>query len=116
MSKPAFELFELICVQLKDAQQFVLTERAIPQTLAAEIKRAFRQPAFENALQSSINHLSAHFLAKGAQLPFTYDHNTGIVQPVDHAFIQFVTAMNGVRTVGKDSKAFERAVCTRLAE
>lgn len=115
MSKSAFELFELICGQLRDGQRFVLTERAVPRTLSGELKRAFRQPDFEDALRLSVNFLSAHFAGKGSRLPFDYDHSTGVVRPLDVEFIRFVNAMIAVRTTGKESKAFETAVCARLA-
>jgi hypothetical protein len=116
MAKSAFELFELVCVELRDGQQFVLTERSLPKTLAADLKKTFRQPAFEDALRSSFNWLSAHFQTKGSALPFSYEHNTGIVAPLEPDFIRFVTDMIEIRTTGKDSKTFETAICTRLAQ
>jgi hypothetical protein len=115
MAKPAFELFELVCVELRDGQPVVLTERTLPKTLAAELKRTFRQPVFEDALQSSITWLGTHFQGKGSSLPFSYEHNTGIVESLEPDFIQFVTDMLEIRTTGKDSKTFETAICTRLA-
>jgi hypothetical protein len=116
MARPAFELFESICVQLRDAPQFVLTERALPATLVAELKRAFRQPVFEDALQSSINWLTEHFNSKGSQLPFRYEHDTGVIETVDAEFMQFVRDMLQIRTTGKQSKTFETAVCSRLSQ
>jgi hypothetical protein len=116
MPRPAFELFESICVQLRDAQQFVLTERALPASLTAELKRAFRQPVFEDALQSSIAWLTAHFDTKGSRLPFSYEHETGVIGSLDGEFAQFVREMLQIRATGKQSKAFETAVCKRLSQ
>jgi|GEM_PF-2484890 len=116
MAKSAFELFELVCVELRDGQPFVLTERTLPKTLAAELKKSFHQPAFEDALQASINWLRAHFHSKGSTLPFSYEPSTGIVEPVEPDFIQFVTDMLELRTTGKSSKTFETAICARLAQ
>jgi len=115
MFRVAFELFETICLQLRDTQQFVLTERALPLTLSAELKRAFRQPVFEDALQSSILWLSRHFESKGSQLPFHYGHDTGIVESVDPDYMQFIRDMLQIRTTARQSKAFEAAVCDRLS-
>jgi len=115
MPRVAFELFETICLQLRDTQQFVLTERALPLTLTAQLKRVFQQPVFEDALQASIQWLSRHFDSKSSQLPFHYEHDTGIVESVDPDFMQFIRDMHQIRTAGKQSKAFETAVCDRLS-
>ena len=116
MVKSAFELFELICVELVDAQQFVLTERSLPGTLSTELKRSFQQAVFEDALASAINWLEAHFRAKGSALPFSYEQETGIIIPIGIGFIRFVGEMLGIRTTGKQSKNFESAVCNRLSQ
>lgn len=115
MSRVPFELFETICLQLRDTQQFVLTERTLAPSVAAELKRAFQRPVFEDALQSSIQWLIAHFESKGSQLPFRYEHDTGIVEALDAEFLQFVREMLQIRATGKQSKAFESAVCNRLS-
>jgi hypothetical protein len=115
MARTAFELFESVCVQLGDTHQFVLTERALPATLTGELKKTFRQPVFEDALQACINWLIAHFNSKGSQLPFSYEHDNGTIEVVDADFIQFVREMLQIRATGKQSKTFETAVCDRLS-
>jgi len=116
MPRVAFELFETVCTQLRDTQQFVLTERALPVTLVAELKRVFQNPVFEDAIDASIRWLSQHFEGKGSQLPFQYEHETGIIEASDGQFIRFVREMLQIRTTGKQSKVFERAVCLQLSQ
>lgn len=110
-----FELFELICRQLREQGEFVLTERLLPVNLLPELESATKKPGFEDAIAGSLGKLRDHFQQKGSNIPFNFDAHTGTIEPTDAEFISFVVEALSIRSGGKESKDFEKAIGRRLA-
>jgi hypothetical protein len=115
MPSAIFELFELICRQLGDRDQFVLTERLLPVDLLPELESVTKKPAFEDAMIFSVDALKKHFQNKGSDLPFAFDPQTGTFTRSDAEFVSFVAEAVNIRSSGKQSKGFEKAIGRRLA-
>ncbi len=116
-----FEFFEVIAEELSVEVTRVITREDFrindeESPLMENLKREMQAASSEEAVQKAVEKLRAHFEAKGAKLPFSYDSNTGRFTAIDHEFLAFVKDMNSIRSIGKKSRDFECKVAQRLGK
>ncbi|MGB8542425.1 MAG: hypothetical protein WCD49_12385 [Candidatus Acidiferrales bacterium] len=119
--RKAFEFFEVIAEELSVEESRVLTRKdlqlnAEQAPLLDELKDEMGSQTTEEAIQSAVQFLAAHFQSKGSQLPFTYDEPTGRFTATDTEFLKFVRDISGIRSLGKRSRDFEVSVLQRLRQ
>jgi hypothetical protein len=114
-SNPAFDIFEEICVELRDQDESVMIDDDFsPATLQA-IKSWSQETVSSTAVTKALNYLTKHFEARGSALPFSYDANTGRVAVLNREYIDFVSDAQEQRSVPNESMDFEIATSKHLA-
>jgi hypothetical protein len=114
-SNPAFDIFEEICVELRDQDEAVLTDNDFsPATLQA-IKSWSQETVGSKAVAKALSYLTEHFKARGSVLPFSYDPKTGQVEVLNRGYIDFVSNAQEQRSVPRESRDFEIATSKHLA-
>lgn len=114
MVRQFFELFDLVCLELTARNEFILADR-LPVNLGPELMSATERPVLADALEVTFGALDQHFRNKGSALPFEYVAATGTVTARDQDFISFAVEAANIRSSGKDSKDFEKAIGRKLA-
>jgi len=114
-ANPIFELFEIICAELVFQPTQILSEDDIGDDLLNDVMDHFEETSKSSAFRRALADLQAHFIERGASLPFTVDHPTGQFKAVDIDYIDFVAFAKNHRGVGgEDSKNFEIRIANRL--
>jgi hypothetical protein len=117
MPTPEFEFFEMICGELVDRDNRVLTAESFPRLLLGEMRRRCREASDELAIAKTLSFLVDHFRRKGSRFPFRYNLRNGVFTTVDHDFIKFVTLVSNIRGQGKDdARDFELEASRRVAK
>jgi hypothetical protein len=121
MSNPLFEFFELIAEELTAEGSRVLTSadlqaRDEDSPLLSDLRSELRAASAEDAIAKAVAALDQHFQAKGGQLPFTYDAETGRFMARDRPYLEFINEMSSIRSVAKRSRDFECSVAERLGK
>jgi hypothetical protein len=116
-----FEFFEVIADELSTENSRVLTRFDLQvgheeSTLLDDLQCEMRAGSSDEAIERAVAGLRRHFEGKGAQLPFTYDPNTGRFTATDPPFLAFVKDMSSIRSVGGRSRDFECRVAERLGQ
>jgi len=114
-SHPAFDLFEEVCVELRDQDETVLTDVEFADATVDRLKRAFQETTNQAAINKAILYLRGHFEARGSALPFDYDLATGRVTATSRDYINFVCDSQEQRSKPKVSRDFECATSNHLA-
>jgi len=114
MPAPVFEFFETLCSDLKDVDEFVLTDRVLSEALVPQLQHYFQRPAFEDYVAAAIGWLQRHFAVKTSVFPFAFHPDTGIVRCQDRNYIDFICAARDARGDRARAKGFEDAIGTRL--
>jgi hypothetical protein len=119
MIPPLFEFFEAITDELLSDNSRVITRSALQaskdvSTLLDDLQNDQDANTSEEAIAKSVRSLSRHFEAKGSELPFTYDESSGRFEARDLEFLEFISEMSSIRSVGKQSQNFECTVAKRL--
>jgi hypothetical protein len=119
MIKPVFEFFEIIAEELCSEPSRIITSISLQankevSTLLDDLQAELNVGTSEEAMDVAVRKLQDHFAIKSAEMPFSYDANTGRFEAVDLTFLQFVRQMSNIRSVGKRSRNFECTVAERL--
>src|SRR5271169_4312647 len=108
-SNAAFDLFEEICAELNGkAEAFLIDDDFSPKTLR-RLARWSGEAATVTALAKAMKYLHKHFKARGAELPFSYDLETGHAVALNRGYIDFVAEAQDRRSIVKESQDFELA-------
>ncbi len=111
-----FELFELICDELRTRSERIITESVLSADQLEELKDAYTASDDQAALEKALKDLGDHFKSKGARIPFGYDLATGRFWRHDADFIKFVSNARSIRGSGLPAaKKFEIQTCDRLS-
>jgi hypothetical protein len=119
MPSPLFEFFEAIADELVPATSRVITRDDLKideQTAFVfdELKEELGASTTAEAIEMAVTALDAHFSARGAMLPFSYDATTGRFTVVDPDYLTFIKEMRRIRSIGIHSRKFECSVAERL--
>ena len=114
-SNPAFDLFEEICGELSGQQASVLIDDDFSTATLESVKRAFKEPVTNVAVEKALAYLKKHFGARGSELPFDYDLKTGRVTALNPSYIDFVSEAQARRSVPKKARGFEEETSKQLA-
>jgi len=111
-----FELFELICDELRARSERIITESILSADQLEELKDTYAASDDLTAMKKALEDLSEHFKSKGARIPFGYDLGTGRFWRLDAEFIKFVSDVRSIRGSGLPAaKKFEIQTCNRLS-
>jgi hypothetical protein len=119
MPRPIFQFFEVVAEELCSDPTRVITSADLQvnddqASLFEDLKVETRTATTAQAIQAAVSSLDGHFKAKGSQLPFRYDHLTGLFDAVDLAYLKFIKEMSNIRSIGKRSRDFELGVLDKL--
>jgi len=114
-SNPVFDIFEEICVELRDQDESVLTDDDFSAATVQAIKTWSQEAVTDKAIAKAVSYLGTHFEARGSILPFTYDPSTGTAKVINRGYIDFIANAQEQRSVPKDSRDFEIATSGQLA-
>jgi hypothetical protein len=121
-SNPAFDIFEEICVELRDQDESVLIDDDFSPANLQAIKGWAQEIVGSKAVAKALIYLTKHFEARGSVLPFSYDPNTGRLAVLNRGYavlnrryIDFVSNAQEQRSVPKESRDFEIATSKHLA-
>lgn len=119
MPSSLFLFFEVIADELGVEPSRVITRsdlqlNAEHAPLLDDLKAELNVSNSRMAIQKAVETLKEHFAGKGADLPFSYDENSGRFTAVDNNYLEFVRLMSNIRSIGKRSKEFELGVLGRL--
>ena len=114
-----FEFFEIIAYELNNEPTRVITSMDLTakgevSSLLEDLKTEMRKANIDEAIKEAVVLLEKHFEDRSSNLPFRYDHSTGRFSSLDHDYIEFITEMVSIRSVGKRSRDFECSVAKRL--
>jgi hypothetical protein len=117
--EPLFEFFEIIAVELSGTESKVITDEDFRinkdvSPLSEVLMKKLKAASVEATIPCAVNELQKHFEAKGANLPFSYDSQTGRFTATDSEFLSFVTEMKDMRSISNRSRDFECGVAGRL--
>lgn len=116
MLKSKFELFEIICNELRTRDERIITESAFSPEQLEELKGEYEVPTEQAALREALKDVDAHFTSKGSSTPFKYDLKTGRFWKKDPDYIKFISDARSVRGTGLPAaKWFEIQACDRLS-
>lgn len=111
-----FELFEIICDELRNRTERIITESVLSVDQLAELKDAYAASTDQSAMEKALKDLSVHFKSKGARIPFGYDLRTGRFWKQDADYVKFVSNARSIRGSGlPTAKTFEIQTCDRLS-
>ncbi len=114
-SNPAFDLFEEICVELRDREESVLIDDDFSPVTLQSVKRWTRETATTSAVAKALDYLRKHFEDRGSVLPFRYDLTTGRVTSLNREYIEFVSDAQDQRSIPRESRDFEVATSEHIA-
>ena len=121
MPEPLFEFFEVIATELAGTSSKVITHEDF--RIGEEVSpffeammRYLKVVNVEATILAAVKKLTEHFEAKGAELPFQYQPETGKFTATCAEFLSFVSEMKDMRSIGKRSRDFECNVARRLGE
>jgi hypothetical protein len=114
-----FEFFEVIALELESESSRVITSTDLTakgelSSLLEDIKAEMGKTNIDDAINDAIGLLKKHFENRSADLPFDYDPSTGRFTSTDDDYIEFVSQMVSIRSVGTRSRDFECSVAKRL--
>lgn len=121
MPNASFEFFEVIAEELSTEPSRVITREDLEigderLPLLESLRRDMNAASTDEAIQRAVDELRAHFLMKGARLPFEYDLATGRFTALDRDFLEFVKDMSSIRSIATRSRDFECTVATWLGK
>ncbi len=119
MPNPCFEFFEIVAEELSREDSRVLTPNDLQlddehSILFEELKRHTKAATSEDAIESAVAFLDAHFATRGSHLPFSYDKQTGRFDAIDKDYLTFISQTSYIRSLGKKARQFELSVLNRL--
>lgn len=119
MPSPLFEFFEAVAEELVPAASRVITRDDLKIDDQAafvfdELKEEMGAATTAEAIEKAVAALAAHFAARGAQMPFSYDPATGRFTVVDADYLAFIKEMRRIRSITTESRNFECSVAERL--
>jgi len=111
MPSSLFLFFEVIADELGVEPSRVITRsdlqlNAEHAPLLDDLKAELNVSNSRMAIQKAVEALKEHFAGKGADLPFSYDENSGRFTAVDNNYLEFVRLMSNIRSIGKRSKCW----------
>lgn len=118
MPRPAvFELFEILCNELKDKPAVVFPETRLAAGLIEQLEDECNTngSTATATVDAAIAILTTHFTARGSRLPFTLDAATRTYTAADRSYLDFVNWASSARSDGEDSSEFESKTATCLA-
>jgi hypothetical protein len=118
---PLFEFFEVIAGELFSDSPRVITSSSLKikgtdSLLLNNLKSSMGASSEDDAIKCAVDKLQSHFRAKGSEIPFEYDPNTGEFSACDLEYLAFVREMSNIRSIGKQAKRFECSVAERLGK
>ena len=115
-AKPAFDLFEEICVALSDGEESVLLPDRFSHLTLKDVKQWAQETAERPAVAKALEYLRRHFESRGSVLPFSYDLTTGRAVVVEREYLEFVSSAQDLRSFSKRSRDFELASSRHIAK
>lgn len=121
MRDPTFELFEFLCEELTARAEPVIAaddfQLEDSDDLVDELKRFYGETNTTTAFDRALDAIKAHFTARGASPPFSFDRRTREFEVADLDYVKFISSVAARRGIGGvDAVDFEVAVTKRLAE
>lgn len=114
-ASPAFELFEVLCVELAAQSPQVISWDRVGVGLIEDLKEHFDEPSEPAAFHAALDALDAHFFERGAAVPYVVDRPKMEFTATDADYLDFIAfAKNHRSSGGPDSKAFEARTLGRL--
>jgi hypothetical protein len=128
MLSASFELFEIICTELKGRDSCFITNEDLgseteDQTggrlddVLENLRLEHNVADNQSAISAALARLEQHFQSRRSELPFSYELNIRQFKAKDKEFIRFIADVSGRRSSGGNyAKEFENATCDRLAK
>jgi len=128
MPSASFELFEIICAELKGRDICFITNEDLgsetEDQTGGKIDNVLDNLRIEHnvadnqrAIAAALKLLESHFQSRRSELPFSYDLSTRQFRTRDPDFVGFITDVSERRSYGKKyAKEVENATCRRLAK
>jgi len=128
MLSASFELFEIICMELKGRDSCFITNEDLgseteDQTggrldnVLDNLRLEHGAADNQTAISAALGTLERHFQGRRSELPFSYDLNIRQFKTRDKEFIRFIADVSVRRSSGGHyAKEFENATCNRLAQ
>ena len=114
-ASPIFDLFEMICSELAERPQQVISETDLEEALLQDLRDHFRSTSDASAFTQSLAEIEIHLAARGAAIPYAVELPTREFEVVDGDYIDYVAFARNHRGVGgNDSKEFEIRTLRRL--
>lgn len=119
MPKPLFEFFEIVAEELSVEASRVITPEDLEgkndiSSHVDELVIDLSAHGSTDVIPLAVAQLAEHFKVRGAKLPFEYDPDTGRFTAVDTKFLEFISQMKEIRSIGKRSQCFEITVAEKL--
>jgi len=114
-SNATFDLFEEICVELRGKEESILVDDDFSPATLQGVKRWAKITANTSAIAKALDYLRKHFLARGSELPFSYDLTNGRAKVLNREFVDFVSDAQDRRSIPKESRDFEVATSRHIA-
>jgi hypothetical protein len=127
MLSASFELFEIICMELKGRDNCFITNEDLgsetEEQTGGKLNSVLDNLRLEHdvadnqaAILAALAFLERHFQSRRSELPFSYNLNIRQFTSRDKDFIRFIADVSGRRSSGGNyAKEFENATCKRLA-
>lgn len=114
-SNPAFELFEVLCVEVAATSPQIISWDRVGAALIEDLKEHFDEPSEAAAFNAALDSLEDHFAERGAAIPYTVNRATMEFVGTDADYLDFIAFAKSHRSSGGlDSKAFETRTLHRL--
>jgi DNA mismatch endonuclease, patch repair protein len=114
-ASPAFELFEVFCVELSATTPQVISPDRVGAALLEDLKDHFGEPAEAAAFSAALDAIDVHFAERGGAVPYIADRATMEFTATDADYLDFIAfAKNHRSSGGQNSKAFEARTLQRL--
>jgi hypothetical protein len=112
-----FELFELICDELRVRPDRIITESILSVDQLEELRDLYSASDDQTAIERALTDMEGHFKSRGARLPFGHDRGSSRFWRTDADFIKFVSNARSIRGSGNPSaKQFEKETWIRLQQ
>jgi len=112
-----FELFELICDELRNRSERIITESILSPDQLEELRDAYGASTDQIAMEKALKDLVDHFKSKAARIPFGYNLSTGRFWRLNADYIKFVSNARSIRGLGLPAaKKFETQTWQRLSQ
>jgi hypothetical protein len=128
MLTASFELFEMICTELKGRDSCFITNEDLGSETEEQtggrlddvldnLRLEHEVADNQSAISAALKLLERHFQSRRSELPFSYELNIRQFKTRDKEFIRFIADVSGRRSSGGQyAKEFENASCGRLAQ